>query len=35
MFTDMPKRMLERMAELEAVDARDRVDGTPRFERLR
>lgn len=35
MFHDIPQAMLERMAYLEAVDARDRDDGTPRARRLR
>lgn len=35
MFHSIPAAMLERMRELEAVDARDREDGTPRMERLR
>ncbi len=35
MFEDIPQRMLDRMAELERLDAGDRIDGTPRLERLR
>ena len=35
MFADIPRPILERMRDLEAVDARDRKDGTPRLERLR
>jgi predicted O-methyltransferase YrrM len=35
MFTDIPKEILARMAELERIDSRDRTDGTPRMERLR
>ena len=35
MFHDIPQPILERMAYLEAIDARDRQDGTPRLERLR
>ena len=35
MFHDIPNPILERMAHLEAIDARDRVDGTPRARRLR
>ena len=35
MFADIPVPMLERMRELEAIDSRDRKDGTPRLERLR
>jgi caffeoyl-CoA O-methyltransferase len=35
MFHDVPEAMLERMAWLEEMDARDRRDGTPRLERLR
>jgi caffeoyl-CoA O-methyltransferase len=34
-FHDIPKPVLERMRYLEALDARDRQDGTPRLERLR
>jgi len=34
-FHDIPEPMLARMAELEAMDARDRADGTTRLERLR
>jgi predicted O-methyltransferase YrrM len=35
MFHQVSAAMLERMAYLEAVDFRDRQDGTPRLERLR
>lgn len=35
MFHDIPQSIKERMAYLEAVDARDRIDGTPRLMRLR
>ena len=35
MFHPIPKPMLDRMAYLEAVDARDREDGTPKAQRLR
>ncbi len=35
MFHDIPQAMLDRMHTLEAVDTRDREDGTPRLERLR
>ncbi len=35
MFHDIPQPILDRMAELEATDTRDRIDGTPRVERLR
>jgi predicted O-methyltransferase YrrM len=35
MFHDIPQPILERMATLEAQDARDRQDGTPRSQRLR
>jgi predicted O-methyltransferase YrrM len=35
MFNDMPLSIAARMHELEAIDARDRVDGTPRMQRLR
>lgn len=35
MFSEMPTCMLERMQELVAIDARDRIDGTGRLERLR
>jgi caffeoyl-CoA O-methyltransferase len=34
-FNDMPQAIAERMAHLEEVDARDRVDGTTRLRRLR
>lgn len=35
MFHNIPPAMLERMRYLEAIDRRDREDGTPRMERLR
>ena len=35
MFNEIPKSVLDRMSELELRDAKDRVDGTPRLERLR
>ncbi len=35
MFADVPEAMVERMAELEARDAADRLDGTARAQRLR
>jgi predicted O-methyltransferase YrrM len=35
MFQDIPQPILDRMAHLEAIDARDRLDGTPRMRRLR
>lgn len=35
MFTDIPKEIASRMAELEQLDSRDRTDGTPRTKRLR
>ena len=35
MFHELPAAIRRRMEELEAVDARDRLDGTPRAERLR
>jgi predicted O-methyltransferase YrrM len=35
MFHNIPKPVLNRMRELEAQDALDREDGTPRFQRLR
>lgn len=34
-FNDMPSSIAARMRELEVIDARDRVDGTPRMQRLR
>jgi predicted O-methyltransferase YrrM len=34
-FHDIPEAMLARMTQLEAMDARDRRDGTRRLERLR
>jgi len=35
MFSEIPQRILSQMDELERRDSRDRVDGTPRMERLR
>lgn len=35
MFEHIPPPMLERMQELERLDAQDRTDGTPRLDRLR
>ena len=35
MFADIPQEILDRIAELERIDARDRTDGTPRMKRLR
>jgi caffeoyl-CoA O-methyltransferase len=35
MFHDIPPLVQQRMADLEAVDARDRLDGTPKIRRLR
>ena len=35
MFDDIPQGILNRMKELEQIDARDRADGTARLERLR
>ncbi|MBN1318285.1 MAG: O-methyltransferase [Anaerolineales bacterium] len=35
MLQDIPKPILDRMKYLEAIDARDRTDGTPRPQRLR
>jgi predicted O-methyltransferase YrrM len=35
MLNDIPERVLEQMRRLEAIDSRDRVDGTPRDKRLR
>jgi predicted O-methyltransferase YrrM len=35
MFADVPEPVRRRMRDLEARDARDRQDGTPRLERLR
>jgi predicted O-methyltransferase YrrM len=35
MFADTPEPVRRRMRDLEARDARDRKDGTPRLERLR
>jgi caffeoyl-CoA O-methyltransferase len=35
MFHSIPSSILEQMQRLEAIDARDRNDGTPRLQRLR
>jgi caffeoyl-CoA O-methyltransferase len=35
MFFDIPPSILDRMQALEAIDSRDRQDGTPRLQRLR
>lgn len=35
MFHDIPAAVVERMAFLEAIDAQDRLDGTPKVARLR
>ncbi len=35
MFHDIPAAIAERMAYLESIDARDRLDGTPLLQRLR
>ncbi len=35
MFTEITTVMSERMAFLEAIDKKDRNDGTPRMQRLR
>jgi caffeoyl-CoA O-methyltransferase len=35
MFHNIPQEILDRMQQLEKMDAEDRQDGTPRFERLR
>jgi caffeoyl-CoA O-methyltransferase len=35
MFHPIPQPMLERMAYLEAIDVRDRLDGTPKSRRVR
>jgi predicted O-methyltransferase YrrM len=35
MFHTIPPSVLNRMAYLEAIDARDRQDGTPKAQRLR
>jgi predicted O-methyltransferase YrrM len=35
MFHDIPQPLLTRMRELEQIDSRDRIDGTPRMQRLR
>ena len=35
MFDNLSEPLLQRMASLEAIDAQDRRDGTPRLERLR
>ncbi|MHB8454751.1 MAG: O-methyltransferase [Acidiferrobacterales bacterium] len=34
-FTNIPEEILGRMAELERIDSHDRIDGTPRMQRLR
>ena len=35
MFKDIPRSILDRMSDLEQIDARDRSDDTPRLQRLR
>ena len=35
MFQDIPQAILDRMKELEEIDARDRQDGTPHLKRMR
>ena len=35
MLHNIPEAILKRMRDLEAIDTRDRIDGTPRSERLR
>lgn len=35
LFHDIPQAILDRMAYLERIDAQDRIDGTPRAQRLR
>jgi predicted O-methyltransferase YrrM len=35
MFHDIPEAIQQRMKVLEELDGRDRLDGTPRLERLR
>lgn len=35
MFQDIPSKILNRMRYLESIDSKDRMDGTPRMERLR
>jgi predicted O-methyltransferase YrrM len=35
MFHNIPQAVSDRMRHLEAIDAQDRVDGTPRLQRLR
>ncbi len=35
MFNNIPDEILQQMRRLEAIDAKDRIDGTPRGERLR
>jgi caffeoyl-CoA O-methyltransferase len=35
MFNDIPTNVIERMHELEQLDAQDRDNATPRLERLR
>ncbi len=34
MFTDIPQPILTRMRQLEHIDSRDRIDGTPQWKRL-
>jgi len=35
MFENIPQPILDRMQALELLDSQDRLDGTPRLERLR
>jgi predicted O-methyltransferase YrrM len=35
MFRNIPSKVLQRMRRLEEMDAADRIDGTPNFQRLR
>jgi len=35
MFNDIPEQILKRMKYLEAIDTNDRIDGTPKLQRLR
>ncbi len=35
MFNSIPKQIVDRMRYLEQIDRQDRIDGTPRLERLR
>ena len=35
MFDEIPQSVLDRMSELEQIDAQDRSDGTTRLKRLR